>query len=309
MNLKPSTQKNLYEHNDEFTNLVNLHSKNKLPNQILLSGERGIGKCTLAYHFINYVLSLDENYSYDLNNFEINNENKSYKLTQNKTNPNLNLIDVNDDKKNIDINQIRDLISNLNKSSFNSKPRFVLIDNIDLLNINSINALLKIVEEPNDNIIFILINNNKKVLPTLKSRCLNFKISLTYVQSINIINKILNKNIFDSVSKELINFYSTPGELYKLIIFSNEFDINLESISLREFISLIISKKYYKKESSIKNLIYSMIEYYFRINTSIDNTKLIKFHNYFLNKINNTKKFNLDEESLFIEFEDIILNE
>ena len=308
MNLKPSTQKNLFEHNDEFTNLVNLHSKNKLPNQILLSGERGIGKCTLAYHFINYVLSLDENYSYDLNNFEINNENKSYKLTQNKTNPNLNLIDVNDDKKNIDINQIRDLISNLNKSSFNSKPRFVLIDNIDLLNINSINALLKILEEPNDNIIFILINNNKKVLPTLKSRCLNFKISLTYVQSINIINKILNKNIFDSVSKELINFYSTPGELYKLIIFSNEIDINLESISLREFISLIISKKYYKKESSIKNLIYSMIEYYFRINTSIDNTKLIKFHNYFLNKINDTKKFNLDEESLFIEFEDIILN-
>ena len=308
MNLKPSTQKNLFEHNDEFTNLVNLHSKNKLPNQILLSGERGIGKCTLAYHFINYVLSLDENYSYDLKNFEINNENKSYKLTQNKTNPNLNLIDVNDDKKNIDINQIRDLISNLNKSSFNSKPRFVLIDNIDLLNINSINALLKILEEPNDNIIFILINNNKKVLPTLKSRCLNFKISLTYVQSINIINKILNKNIFDSVSKELINFYSTPGELYKLIIFSNNIDINLESISLREFISLIISKKYYKKESSIKNLIYSMIEYYFRINTSIDNTKLIKFHNYFLNKINNTKKFNLDEESLFIEFEDIILN-
>ena len=308
MNLKPSTQKNLFEHNYEFTNLVNLYSKNKLPNQILLSGERGIGKCTLAYHFINYVLSLDENYSYDLNNFEINNENKSYKLTQNKTNPNLNLIDVNDDKKNIDINQIRDLISNLNKSSFNSKPRFVLIDNIDLLNINSINALLKILEEPNDNIIFILINNNKKVLPTLKSRCLNFKISLTYVQSINIINKILNKNIFDSVSKELINFYSTPGELYKLIIFSNEIDINLESISLREFISLIISKKYYKKESSIKNLIYSMIEYYFRINTSIDNTKLIKFHNYFLNKINNTKKFNLDEESLFIEFEDIILN-
>ncbi len=308
MNLKPSTQKNLFEHNYEFTNLVNLYSKNKLPNQILLSGERGIGKCTLAYHFINYVLSLDENYSYDLNNFEINNENKSYKLTQNKTNPNLNLIDVNDDKKNIDINQIRDLILNLNKSSFNSKPRFVLIDNIDLLNINSINALLKILEEPNDNIIFILINNNKKVLPTLKSRCLNFKISLTYVQSINIINKILNKNIFDSVSKELINFYSTPGELYKLIIFSNEIDINLESISLREFISLIISKKYYKKESSIKNLIYSMIEYYFRINTSIDNTKLIKFHNYFLNKINNTKKFNLDEESLFIEFEDIILN-
>ena len=85
-------------------------------------------------------------------------------------------------KKNIDINQIRDLIVKLNKSSFNNKPRFVLIDNIEYLNINSINALLKILEEPNDNIIFILINNNKKVLPTLLSRCINFKISLEKIK-------------------------------------------------------------------------------------------------------------------------------
>jgi DNA polymerase-3 subunit delta' len=78
-------------------------------------------------------------------------------------------------KKSIDINQIRNLILNLNKSSFNTKPRLVLIDNIELLNINSVNALLKIVEEPNENIYFILINN-KKILPTLKSRCLNYNI-------------------------------------------------------------------------------------------------------------------------------------
>ena len=98
-------------------------------------------------------------------------------------------------KKNIDIGQVRNLILSLNKSSFNIKPRFVLIDNIELLNTNSVNALLKILEEPNDNINFILINNNKKVLPTLKSRCLNFKISLTYEQSINITNKLLNDDI------------------------------------------------------------------------------------------------------------------
>ena len=70
----------------------------------------------------------------------------------------------------------------------------MLIDNIELLNINSINALLKILEEPNDNINFILINNNKKILPTLKSRCLNFKIQLTTSQSFDITNKILNTN-------------------------------------------------------------------------------------------------------------------
>ena len=56
------------------------------------------------------------------------------------------------DKKFIDINQIRSLNINLNKSSFNNKPRFVLIDNIEFLNKNSINALLKILEEPNENV-------------------------------------------------------------------------------------------------------------------------------------------------------------
>ena len=65
-------------------------------------------------------------------------------------------------EKNIDISQIRNLILNLSKSSFNNKPRFVLIDNIELLNNNSTNSLLKILEEPGENIYFILINNNKK---------------------------------------------------------------------------------------------------------------------------------------------------
>ena len=53
-------------------------------------------------------------------------------------------------EKNIDISQIRNLILNLSKSLFNNKPRFVLIDNIELLNNNSTNSLLKILEEPGE---------------------------------------------------------------------------------------------------------------------------------------------------------------
>ena len=97
---------------------------------MLLSGEKGIGKSTLAYHIVNYVLSDDEDFSYDIKNFTINPENKSFKLIINKSNPNFISIDINDEKKSIDINQIRNLILALNKSSFNNKPRFVLIDNI-----------------------------------------------------------------------------------------------------------------------------------------------------------------------------------
>jgi DNA polymerase III subunit delta' len=309
MNIDPSNQTVLYGHENHINSLLKMYKKDNLPNKILFSGEKGIGKSTLAYHLINYILSYDEENAYDLKNLKINLENKSFKLTQNKSNPNLILIDVNEEKKKIDIGQIRNLILSLNKSSFNTKPRFVLIDNIELLNINSINALLKILEEPNDNINFILINNNKKVLPTLKSRCLNFKISLTYEQSINITNKILNDNLKNFLNKEFITYYSTPGQLLKIINFSKTNDINLQNLNLKDLISKIIFDKKYKKDVSIKNLIYSLIELYFRNKVSIQNIDLINMYNYFLKKINTTKIFNLDEESLFMEFEDKILND
>ena len=76
MNLEPSKQTELYGHTDQLNSLLKLHTKNYLPNKILFSGEKGIGKCTLAYHLINYILSCDEDNSYNLRNFTINNENK-----------------------------------------------------------------------------------------------------------------------------------------------------------------------------------------------------------------------------------------
>jgi DNA polymerase-3 subunit delta' len=308
MNLKPANQLSLYGHHVEFLNFIELYKSQKLPNKILLSGEKGIGKSTLAYHVINQILSIDEDDSYDLKNFKINPDNKSYKLILNKSNPNFISIDIDDDKKSIDINQIRNLILTLNKSSFNNKPRLVLIDNIELLNINSVNALLKVLEEPNDNIFFILINSNKKILPTLKSRCLNYNITLTSSQSLEITNKILDQNCINLIHEQIINHYSTPGSLLGLLSFASKNNLDLKQINLKELIKRIIMEKKYKKDQLIKYQLYSLIEIYFRHNISVKNIKLIEIKNYFLKKINNTKIFNLDDESLLMEFEDKVLN-
>ena len=308
MNLTPINQLSLFGHHIEFSNFIELYKNNKLPNKILLSGEKGIGKSTLAYHLINHILSFDEEYSYDAKNFKINPDNKSFKLVLNKSNPNFISIDVDDDKKSIDINQIRNLILTLNKSSFNTKPRFVLIDNIELLNINSVNALLKIIEEPNENIYFMLINNNKKILPTLKSRCLNYKINLTFNQSFDITNKILDQNVLNLINDQMINYYSTPGSILNLLDFANKNNVDLKDIDLKDLIKQILMEKKYKKDQFIKYLIYSLIEIYFRKNISVKNIKLLSIQNYFLKKINYTKIFNLDDETLFMEFEDRVLN-
>jgi DNA polymerase-3 subunit delta' len=305
MDLKPANQTNLFGLHRYLDELIDLYNKKKLPNKILLSGQKGIGKSTLAYHLINYVLSQSEDFSYDISSYKINKENKDYKLIQNGSNPNFNPIDVLPEKKIIDVDQIRNLIKKINKSSFNNKPRFVLIDNIEYLNINSVNALLKNLEEPNNNVFFILISTQKKIFPTLKSRCLQFKISLNNLESFSVLNKILENNVYEYINKDLINYYFTPGNIYKLIKFSISSDINLKNISLKDFLKIIIQKNFYKDNQLIKYIIYEYFEFFLTYKFSLKN---FKYHKYFTNKMNYIKKFNLDEETFFIEFDNTLLN-
>ena len=120
MNLKPFENTQLYEMNDFFKEIITLYNEKKMPTKILLSGKKGIGKSTLAYHIINYILSNTENFKYNLNKLTINKENRSFKLLQNNSHPNFYLIDLLNDKKNIDVSQIREMIVFTNKSSFNN---------------------------------------------------------------------------------------------------------------------------------------------------------------------------------------------
>tara|TARA_B100001939_G_scaffold217281_1_gene186890 strand:+ start:486 stop:1415 length:930 start_codon:yes stop_codon:yes gene_type:complete len=308
MNLTPKNQTSLFSLNNYLLDFIKLYKKNKLPTKILLSGDKGLGKSTLAFHLVNYILSINEEHPYIVEESKINPENRFYKLTINGSNPNFSLVDTLSDKKSIDINQIRELIMDLNKSSFNEKERFVIIDNIETLNISSINALLKILEEPPTNTYFILINNNRFVLPTLKSRCVNFKIFLDHKTSISVINKILDDDILKYINKDLINYYTTPGQLYYLIQFFKIQKHNLNNHDVKSFLKLVIKENLYKKNSLIKEIIFEYFEFYFREKVKSAKSSTFDYYDYFLKRINDTKKFNLDEESLFIEFEYKILN-
>jgi len=310
MNLEPSENTSIYGYKYFFNEITELYNNRKMPNKILLSGKKGSGKSTFAYHLVNFFLSKDEELKYDLIENKINSENKSFKLLQNNSHPNFYLIDLLAEKKNIDVAQIRGMISYTNKSTFNNQDRFIMIDNVEYLNKNSINALLKIIEEPNENIYFILINNSEKnMLPTLKSRCITFKIHFSFDETVNICNQILNQNILNELNYDLINYYCTPGEIIKLVQFAEEKQINLKDHDVSSIISLIIENTYYKKNIFIKNLLINFIELFLlkRYKTSNNKNFLLNFYQSFIQKINNTEKFNLDEESLFLEFKSKIL--
>ncbi len=311
MILKPSENTRLYGMNHLFNEITTLFNEKKMPTKILLSGKKGLGKSTLAFHIINYILSNNEAHKYDSTNLAINKDNRSFKLLKNNSHPNFYLIDLLNDKKNIDVAQVREMIIYINKSTFNNMSRFILIDNIENLNKNSVNALLKVVEEPNENVFFILINNSEKyILPTLQSRCLTFKVNFTFSQSIHTSNQILNENVLDTINHDLINYYNTPGEIINLIHFSNNNSIDLRNYTLIQFIVLLIDNGYYKKNKYAKKLLINFIELFFlkEYKLSISKNSFLNFYYYFISKIHNTEKFNLDEESLFLEFKSKLLD-
>tara|TARA_Y100000591_G_scaffold321159_1_gene335768 strand:- start:33 stop:965 length:933 start_codon:yes stop_codon:yes gene_type:complete len=306
--VEPINQIRLFGLEKYFSEMIYLFENDKLPNKILFSGQKGLGKSTLSYHFVNYILSKDEEFPYDTNNFEINPKNRSFKTILNRSNPNFILIDIDVDKKSIDINQIRKLINNLYKSSFNAKPRFVLIDNIEYLNINSVNALLKILEEPSKNTHFILINNNKKISPTLLSRCINFKITLSNQEILTIADKLLDGKLDNFINKDLISYYVSPGNIYNLSIFGKNNKYDLVNTNLKKFLHILIDNKHYKKDNLIKSIIFDLIELYFNKINYTFSSKVSDKYSYFLKRISDTRKFNLDDETLFLEFKDNILN-
>ena len=84
--------------------------------------------------------------------------------------------------------------------------------------------------------------------------------------------------------------------------------MDIVNFDLNTTLKTLIKNKIYKKDKAIVEIIYSFIELYFRNNISSKNINLLKSYHYFLEKINNTRTYNLDEETLFMEFEDKILN-
>ncbi len=307
--MEPSTQTKLYEYNDLFNLLIKLQNDSRLPNKFIISGKKGIGKSTFAYHFVNYLFSKDEEHKYDLSNFEINKDNRSYNLIKKKTHPNFFLIDISENKKIIDISQIRNMLEFSNKSSFNNKYKIILIDNIEYLNISSANALLKVLEEPNEKLIFIIIHNSaKKILSTIKSRCIVFNKNIKSDDNIKIFEKISNKSFNHDINKEFVNRYMSVGDLYTITKFSEENNLNLHDINPRDILDIILDSSN-KKHLKDLNLIIRFMQIYF-YNTLLKNFshKLFDQQSYFYQKLNNASKYNLDLDNIFLEFKNRVLN-
>ena len=308
--MKINIQKKIYGYEDLFSYFVKLNLDHKLPNKFIISGKKGIGKSSFAYHLINYFFSKDEECKYNIADLEINELNRSFKLVQNLCHPNFYLIDVDNIKENIGIEKIRKCFDFVNRSSINGDRRFVLINNIEYLNINSANALLKIIEEPNEKLNFILIHNSSyKLLDTLRSRCIVFKKNFSVNEVIPIFEKLCNEKYVSVFQNYTLAKFMSVGELIFLKEFydENKFENNIDVKNILYYYFNSKKKKYDKKYYLI---IFKLIQiYFYEKNLKSFDEKNYIWQNNFFKKFAEAKKFNLDIGNLFFEFNTKVFNE
>ncbi|OYW86833.1 MAG: DNA polymerase III subunit delta', partial [Sphingobium sp. 32-64-5] len=80
--------------------------------------------------------------------------------------------------RNISIDQVRGLSRLLSTAPSISRRRVILIDSADDLERNAANALLKSLEEPPANVVFLLVSHApSRLLPTIRSRCRLLRLS------------------------------------------------------------------------------------------------------------------------------------
>ena len=186
----PNQTINVFGHQIFETEFARLWNSRLLPHAFLITGERGIGKATLAYKIARFVLNqrndtpssteLFDNKidALDIVDLDSDPETPESIKVINKSHPNLLIVErsTSDQTKrtrqNIVLEDVKGLDDFLHMTPNEDGWRVIIIDAVDDMNINAANYILKLLEEPPQKVLFLIIAHNLgRVLPTIKSRC------------------------------------------------------------------------------------------------------------------------------------------
>jgi len=279
-----------------FTFISNLYLNKNLPKVLMLTGHKGSGKSTLVNHFLYSIFDSD---NYNKESFTFSKNTTFFKQFQSKIFSNIIYI-KGSEFKSVKIEDIRNLKKIILQSSIYDLDRFIILDDIELFNQNSLNALLKTIEEPSKKDYFFLINNKSRpLLDTIKSRALEIKIMLNEAQRLEIIDKLLNLFKLELYLDPKTSFL-TPGNFLKYNYLCKEYDISPSNDLVKNF-SLILDL--YKKHKDILfiNLAHFIGDYYFKDlknKNLIKDEKIFEIKDYIFENLNNFLLHNVNQNSL-----------
>ncbi len=154
-------------HQTPWSQIQLMQEQERLPHAILISGRVGLGKKAFANSLINSILC-----SHPDSEFNACGQCHSCQLRAADTHPDHTEISPEAPGKQIKVDQIRQLKEAQSLMPKVSAAKTVLITEADQMNVSAYNSLLKLLEEPRDNTVLILLTRNRDQLPvTIKSRC------------------------------------------------------------------------------------------------------------------------------------------
>jgi DNA polymerase-3 subunit delta' len=144
----------------------------------LLAGPRGVGKAHFARAAARRILAEAAGPTFDASDLETPQDHPIAKLIAAGSHPDMRWLERLENEKtgninrNIKVDQVRELGEFMALSPALSDWRLAVIDSIDELEPSAANALLKMLEEPPPNTLFLLVSHAPgRLLPTIRSRC------------------------------------------------------------------------------------------------------------------------------------------
>lgn len=212
--------------------LRNALSENKIAHAYLFCGPRGTGKTTMARLFAK-ALNCEEGIGHECD------------VCQNcvavKTGSHPDVFEI-DAASNSGVDSVRDLIDQVRYQPILGRYKVYIIDEVHNMSSSAFNALLKTLEEPPANVVFILATTEpQKVLPTILSRVQRF--DFTKVSDEDIISKmseILEKEnvTYEEGSLELIARLADGGVRDALSILDQVVSYSGDNISIEDINTL-----------------------------------------------------------------------
>jgi DNA polymerase III subunit delta' len=164
--------------------LLKAFTSGRLPHGLLITGPHGIGKATLAYRFARFLLSQEAEIGGGLfapatpSSLALSPEHPVFRRVASNGHADLLTVERGIDPKRkrerteIVVDDTRAIAGFLRLTPAEGGWRIVIVDTADEMNRNAANAVLKILEEPPERAILILVSDKPgRLLPTIRSRC------------------------------------------------------------------------------------------------------------------------------------------
>lgn len=151
---------------ERWAQLLGAIAGRRLAHALLFAGPRGVGKRHFAHGLAAYLLCETQTPDRPCGAC------RSCVQLAAGVHPNLMKLAPQEDKRDIAIDDIRDLLDRLHLSSHYGQAKVAMVEPADALNASGVNALLKTIEEPPAATHVLLIAERWRALPaTLRSRC------------------------------------------------------------------------------------------------------------------------------------------